>query len=183
MRQIIQSPCPDCGRDISYIYDTENIPYFSDILLISGVCENCGFKIVDTMVLNEREPCSWELKAEKPEDLNARVVRGSQGEIDLPEFGINIMPGPACEAFVSNIEGVLQRAEDGVRSALHSCEGDEIARAEEILKMIEMAKKCEIPFTVKITDPSGNSGIVSSKAVKTKLDVKREDGTFITPLC
>lgn len=182
MRQVILSPCPDCGKDISYIYDTENIPYFSDILLVSGVCQNCGFKIVDTMVLNEREPCTWELKVEKPEDLNARVVRSSQGEIDLPDFGINIMPGPACEAFVSNIEGVLQRAEDGVRSALRSSEGDEIRRAEEILMLIDKAKKSEIPFTIKITDVSGNSGIVSSKAVKTILDIKREDGTFITPL-
>ncbi|MBQ4597113.1 MAG: hypothetical protein IJB12_01770, partial [Methanocorpusculum sp.] len=44
MRQIVTAPCPDCGKEIKFIYDTENIPYFSDILLISGVCE-CGFRI------------------------------------------------------------------------------------------------------------------------------------------
>lgn len=182
MRQSVPGPCPSCGTEINYIYDTENIPYFSDILLVSAVCKKCGFKIVDTMILNEREPCIWEMKVSTPEDLNSRVVRSTNGEIDLPEFGINIMPGPACEAFVSNIEGVLLRAEDAVRKALVSSEGDEIRRAEEILEMIAKARRSEMEFTLKITDPSGNSGIVSPKAVKTKLDVEKEDGTFITPL-
>ena len=92
MRQIVAAPCPDCGKEIKFIYDTENIPYFSDILLISGVCE-CGFRIVDTMILNEREPCIWEMEVTAVEDLNARVVRSTAGEIDIEELGLNIKPG------------------------------------------------------------------------------------------
>lgn len=183
MRQVVPGPCPSCGQEISYIYDTENIPYFSDILLISAVCPNCGFKITDTMVLNDHEPSSWEMKVTLPEDLDARVVRSCQGEIDIPEFGINIYPGPACEGFVSNIEGILMRAEDGIRRALPSCEGEEIARAEFLINEIEKARKSEVPFTVIISDPTGNSGIVSPKAVKTKLDVELPpDGFSFTPL-
>jgi len=182
MRQVIPAPCPDCGKDIEYIYDTENIPYFSDILLISGVCD-CGFRIVDTMILNDHEPSRWEIKVETPEDLDARVVRSMQGEIDIPEFGINIRPGPSCFGFVSNIEGILERAEDAVKRAAISCEGDEICRAAELQEEIAKARKSEIPFTVVITDPSGNSGIVSSKAKKTKLDIEPEpDGYSVKPL-
>lgn len=182
MRQVVPGPCPSCGQEVGYIYDTENIPYFSDILLISGVCP-CGFKIVDTMVMNEHEPSRWEMKVESPEDLDARVVRSCQGEIDIPEFGINIYPGPACEGFVSNIEGVLMRAESGIRRALPSCEGEEVSRAEFLIGEIERARRNEISFTVIISDPTGNSGIVSSKAVKTKLDVETPpDGYSFTPL-
>ena len=183
MRQVVPGPCPDCGKEISYIYDTENIPYFSDILLISGVCPDCGFKITDTMVLNDHEPARWEMKVETPEDLDARVVRSMQGEIDIPEFGINIHPGPACSGFVSNVEGVLLRAEDAVRRVLSSCEDEERERAEALLDEIDRARKSEISFTVILSDPSGNSGIVSPKAVKSTLDAEpQEDGCSIHPL-
>lgn len=182
MHQVVTSPCPDCGKEMTFIYDTENIPYFSEILLISGVCASCGFRIVDTMVLNEREPCSWEMTVDAVEDLSARVVRSSSGELDLPEFGLNIRPGPACSGFISNVEGVLERAEEAVQRALLSAEGDEITAAETILQHLQEAREGKFAFTLKITDPSGNSGIVSSKAKKTKLDVVREDGMSFTPL-
>ena len=172
MRQVVPGPCPDCGKEIEYIYYTENIPYFSDILLLSGVCQDCGFRITDTMILNDHEPCRWEMKVETPEDLDARVILSIQGEIDIPELGVNIHPGPACSGFVSNIEGVLCRAEDAIHRALHSCEGDEIATANDLLERIDQVRKSELPFTVIITDPSGNSGIVSPKAVKAKLDME-----------
>ena len=123
------------------------------------------------------------MKVETPEDLDARVIRSMQGEIDIPEFGVNIHPGPACSGFVSNIEGVLCRAEDAIRRALPSCEGEEITTANGLLERIDQARRSELPFTVIITDPSGNSGIVSPKAVKTKLDVEPQpDGCTIHPL-
>ncbi|MDR3101900.1 MAG: ZPR1 zinc finger domain-containing protein [Methanocalculaceae archaeon] len=170
MYQVVPGLCPDCGREIEYIYDTEYIPYFSDMLLLSGVCPDCGFRITDTMILNDHEPCRWEMKASTPEDLDVRVIRSMQGEVDIPEFGINIYPGPACSGFVSNMEGVLMRAEDAVRRVLLSCEGEEVAAANELLEKIDKARRSEHQFTVIITDPSGNSGIVSPKAVKTKPD-------------
>jgi zinc finger protein len=180
MRQIVPGSCPDCGKEIDYIYDTENIPYFSDILLMSGVCPNCSFRIADTMILNDHEPCRWEMKVETPEDLNTRVIRSMHGEIDILEFGVNIHPGPACSGFVSNMEGVLMRAEDAVHRVLSFCEGDKVSSAKELLEKIDQARHSNLPFTVTISDPSGNSGIVSSKAMKTKLDVKSQsDGCTI----
>ena len=79
------------------------------------------------------------------------------------------------------MEGVLERAEEAVRRALISAEGDEIRAAEEVLAHIHDAREGKFPFTLKITDPSGNSGIVSPKAKKTKLDIERKDGMSFTP--
>lgn len=165
---------------MTFVYDTENIPYFSDILLISGVCD-CGFRIVDTMVLNEREPCMWELEVSTQEELNARVVRSSSASFEIPELGIDVKPGPACSGFVSNVEGVLARAEDAVQCALGSADGDELHQAIEILEKISDARNGKYTFTLRVTDPSGNSGIVSPKAKKTKLDIKQEDGLSFKP--
>ena len=79
------------------------------------------------------------------------------------------------------MEGVLTRAESAVKSALLSAEGDEIRAAMEVLENINKAREGEFSFTLKITDPSGNSGIVSPKAKRTKLDVEREDGMSFVP--
>ncbi|HJJ46826.1 MAG TPA: ZPR1 zinc finger domain-containing protein [Methanocorpusculum sp.] len=121
MRQEVTAPCPDCGKNMTFVYDTESIPYFSDILLIGGVCK-CGFRIVDTLILNDREPCMWEMKVSLPEDLNARVIRSSSATFEIPELGIEVKPGPACSGFVSNVEGMLARAEDAVQCTLSSAE-------------------------------------------------------------
>ena len=51
----------------------------------------------------------------------------------------------------------------------------------EVLENINKAREGEFSFTLKITDPSGNSGIVSPKAKRTKLDVEREDGMSFVP--
>jgi len=175
MRQIVKSPCPDCGKEMTFTYDTENIPYFSDILLISGVCD-CGFRLVDTLILNEREPCKWEMKVDTIEDLNARVIRSTNATMEIPELGIEVNPGPACSGFVSNVEGVLARAEEAVQCAIGSTDGDELRQAITVLEHITDARNGTFPITLKITDPTGNSGIVSPKAKKTKLDIKLEDG-------
>ncbi|HJK28475.1 MAG TPA: hypothetical protein O0X76_00160, partial [Methanocorpusculum sp.] len=59
----------------------------------------------------------------------------------------------------------------------------EITTAYELLEKIDQARASQFPFTVIISDPSGNSGIVSPKAVKTKLDVEPQpDGCTIHPL-
>lgn len=180
MRQIVKSPCPDCGKEMTFTYDTENIPYFSDILLISGICE-CGFRLVDTLILNEREPCMWEIKVDSVDDLSARVIRSTNATMEIPELGIEVKPGPACSGFVSNVEGVLARAEEAVQCAIGSSDGDELHQAIVVLEHITDARNGTFPFTLKITDPSGNSGIVSPKAKKTKLDIKQEDGISFKP--
>ena len=49
--------------------------------------------------------------------ISARVVRSTGARIEIPEFGVRIDPGPACEGFVSNVEGVLDRIGKVVKGA------------------------------------------------------------------
>jgi zinc finger protein len=84
-----------------------------------------------------------------------------QGIVMIPELGVRIDPGPACEGFVSNIEGVLDRVA-GVVEGVMAC-GDEIERenAQKFLDAIAAVKRGELPVTLIIDDPSGNSAIIS----------------------
>jgi zinc finger protein len=162
---VVTGRCPYCEREIQYLYQTENIPYFSDILIVSGRCE-CGYRHADTLILGEAEPARWEIRVEGPEDLNARVVRSASGTLRIPELGVEIDPGPACEGFVSNVEGVLGRIDDVVAGVLTWAEGEERENALVLRTRIELAREGSLPFTLSIEDPTGNSAIVSGKARK-----------------
>jgi zinc finger protein len=97
------------------------------------------------------------------------------GTIKIPEFGVQIDPGPACEGFVTNIEGVLDRIENVVKAALLWTEKEENKNAQVLLERIDQARKGNVLFSLIIEDPSGNSAIISEKAQKKPLDISMED--------
>jgi len=163
VRTVVPGPCPCCNTEIEYIYQTENIPYFSDILIISALCGSCGYKYVDTQLLKENKPVRFELKIESPEDLAIRVVRSMSARLEIPEMGVRIDPGPACQGFVSNVEGVLDRIEQIVRGALTWGDDEEQRNARTLLHTIDRVKEGSLPVTLILEDRCGNSAIISDK--------------------
>jgi zinc finger protein len=172
VRKTVAGPCPACAREIEYIYQTENIPYFSDVLIISASCPCCGYRFADTQVLREGEPARYELAVGSPADLFIRVVRSMRGAVEIPELGVRIDPGPACEGFVSNIEGVLDRINSVLDSVLTWADDHEERRNAIALKeKIALAMDGRLPFTIILEDPGGNSAIISDRAKKTRLEI------------
>ncbi len=165
MRYTLRAPCPLCKKDIEYTYQTEDIPYFPEILISSALCE-CGFRHTDTMIMGGGEPVRWRVSVASPDDLAVRVIRSASGIIQVPELGVTIEPGPACEGFVSNVEGVLWRVMEAVESVLSWAEGEDLSRAQDIKKQIMQALDGGIPFTLIIEDPCGNSAIISEHATR-----------------
>lgn len=171
MRTALRGPCPVCESDIEYIYETDNIPYFYDTLIISTVCPSCGYRYADTQPLKSGDPCRWEFPVEGYDDLLVRVVRSAQSRVSIPELGVNIDPGPACEGFVSNIEGLLDRVVQAVVLLINgSDDPGEKERGEAFLNRIVQVKEASLPVTVIIEDPSGISSILSEKAKKSLID-------------
>lgn len=75
MRTVVPGPCPVCQTEINYLYLTDEIPYFSEILIISALCPSCGYRLADTQILRNSEPTRWELGIETPDDMMIRVIR------------------------------------------------------------------------------------------------------------
>ena len=100
-------------------------------------------------------------------------LRSTSGTIRIPELGIDVEPGPASEAYISNVEGVLQKVRDIVvfatKSAMDAGAEENVRRGECILERIGRAMEGEGPLTLILEDPLGNSAIVSEKAVSTRL--------------
>jgi len=164
--RVIRAPCPQCSEEIEYLYKTVEIPYFSDALITTVICGSCGFRSVDVMILGENEPARYTLAVSSPEDMEGRVVRSTTGTIEIPELGILVEPGPICEGFITNVEGVLVRIEDVIDRVISWSEGEELERAHELRARIEEMRSGNVPFVLVIQDEDGNSAIIHPNAEK-----------------
>ncbi|PWR70114.1 ZPR1 zinc finger domain-containing protein [Methanospirillum lacunae] len=171
MRQEVRGTCPACGEEVEYLYETENIPYFSEILIITCSCPLCGYRFSDVQSLTSREPVRIEFPVTSEEDLMVRVVRSTQGEIQIPELGVEITPGPACEGFVSNVEGILMRIDKVLDSAIIDGDDEQRRNAMDLKEKIALVKTGSFRITLIIIDPMGNSVIDSDRAKKESYEI------------
>ncbi len=154
--------CPSCEESeldvTSILY---SVPYFNELAMFTMKCPNCSFTHNDIFSAEQRPPSRWTLRVTNESLLRVRVVRSGSGTIRLPEFGIDVEPGPAAESFISNVEGVLLRTRPVVETAVRFAENQsERERGTEILKMIDKSMQGVLPFTLIIEDPMGVSGIL-----------------------
>jgi zinc finger protein len=156
---IICPACEESELDVnSMLY---SVPYFNELAMFTMKCPNCNFTHNDIFSAEERPPSRWTLRVDDEAHLGIRVVRSGSGTIRLPEFGIDVEPGPAAESFISNVEGVLLRTRPVVETAVRFAETkSERERGMEVLEMIDKAMKGELPFTLILEDPVGVSGIL-----------------------
>jgi len=111
------------------------------------------------------------VQVKEPKDLSIRVVRSTTGTIRIPELGMAIEPGTACEGFITNIEGVISRFEEAMEVILADPENEgEREAALRAKGALAAAREAAFPFTVILDDPAGNSMLVSDKAKKAVLE-------------
>jgi len=158
--------CPSCGRELKVVVSTYDVPFFGNVLLTSISCE-CGFKHADSVVVGEKEPVRYTIKISR-ENLFTKVIRSTSGTIRIPEIGVAVEPGPASQAFITNLEGVLDRVESVVRTAMrwNSEDEEKVKRCKWILERIRNTIEGDEELTLILEDPLGNSLIVSDDAFK-----------------
>ncbi len=165
----INTPCPVCGnRTLRYRANELEIPHFGKCLETLIYCTSCGFKHTDIMILETREPTRYEMKIETENDMNARVVRSTSGTITIPELGAKLEPGPYSEAFITNVEGVLNRFVDILLQLLHTYPAKK-GEILDVMRKIGYIRHGKMNATIILEDPFGNSAIISDKATKRKL--------------
>lgn len=171
--------CPNCGKDARIVEHLQEIPHFGKIIISTLACEKCNYKLNDVMIADAKEPASYKAEVTSKKDLETKVIRSSTGTIRIDALGISIEPGPAAEGYITNIEGILERAEESTKVLIANSaadEADESKLARKELERIKKARNVEIPFSVIIEDPFGNSTMIGGKAKKMKLspeEIKR----------
>lgn len=148
--------CPACSSEkleVSvYVYE---VPYFDKIMLEVWKCDACGYKKSDVSTLEYGGEVRVVFPVKELKDLNALVIKSSTASIEIPELGIEILPGPAAQGYITTIEGLLEKVLENTPSECFQ----EDSQCSELVKKIKKAMNGEISFTVILTDPHGKSAI------------------------
>ena len=166
-------PCPLCHEKMLILTEKEvEVPYFGNIYLFSMTCNNCKYHKADVEAMEQKEPAKYEFEISSEEDMKVRVVKSSEAIVKLPHLA-TITPGPASQGYVTNIEGILNRVKYQIESLIEMEEDEEDKKkAKNLLKKITRITWGQEKQKIIIEDPSGNSAIISDKAIKSPLKVK-----------
>ncbi|MFH1210330.1 MAG: ZPR1 zinc finger domain-containing protein [archaeon] len=175
MDKLENQPCPVCHKKSLTLSEEEmDIPYFGKTYLFSMTCTNCRYSKSDVEAEETKEPCRITFEVQKEEDMKVRVVKSSEASIKIPQLRMSVESGPASDGWISNIEGLITRFEKIIEDERDIAEEDDVKKtAKNLLKKIRKVKLGEIPTKIIIEDPTGNSAIISDKAVVEKLKVKK----------
>lgn len=170
----IKTHCPVCNGNntLNMTSKTDEIPYFGEVMESTLLCSECGYKHSDTICLEVKEPVKYTLKISK-DKLNTRVVKSQTTTLSIPDLGLKVEPGPKSQGYISNVEGVINRFESAINTAMEWAEEKEIQEnALKILEKIENVKTGNGKVTLVLEDPFGHSIIVDNDAKHRKLTEK-----------
>ena len=170
MDKLGNQPCPMCKeKTLTLSEDEKDIPYFGKVYIFSMSCSNCKYHKADIEAAEEKEPCKYAIEVSGEEDMKIRIVKSSEATVKIPHV-VTIAPGPASSGYVTNVEGILNRVKHQIESTKESEEDhDAKKKAKKLLKKLNKAMLGQDKLKIIIEDPSGNSAIISEKAVKSKL--------------
>lgn len=162
--------CPYCStKNLSLIESERDIPFFGKTFFFSMECSNCDYFHADLECETKREPAKYKLKVESPDDLTIRVVRSASATIKIPRI-ITITPSSASNGYVTNIEGIINRVEHMLQEQ-YDTEDDKSKKKKlkNMLKKLRKVKSGHDTLDIVLEDKTGNSAIISPKAIKSKL--------------
>jgi len=162
--------CPVCGAQSLQLMEAErDIPYFGKVFLFSMTCSSCKYHKSDIECESKKDPSRYTFEIGSEADLKVRVVKSAEATVKVP-YITTITPGPASQGYVTNVEGILQRVKNEIEAVRDTTDDDgERQEAKNLIKKLVNIMWGKQKQKVIIEDPSGNSAIISDKAVVEKL--------------
>jgi zinc finger protein len=163
--------CPFCHNKSLVLLDIKKeIPFFGTCYIFSMDCKSCNYHKSDIEREWEHDPLKSTLEITKEDDMKIRVVKSSTATIKISHIG-SIEAGPASNGYVTNVEGILNRMKVQIEQVRDNEEEDEEVRkkAKNLVKKLTRIMWGQDTCRLTLEDPSGNSAIISEKAVVEKL--------------
>eukprot|EP00920_Eleutheroschizon_duboscqi_P040644 GHVT01097176.1.p1 GENE.GHVT01097176.1~~GHVT01097176.1.p1 ORF type:complete len:478 (-),score=67.14 GHVT01097176.1:1744-3177(-) len=165
----IESRCMECGKNGMTKLMLTKIPHFREVVLSSFECPHCGNRNtgVESGAPLQEKGLSISLVVKSLEDISRQVIKSEHATLTIKELEFEI-PSSTQRGVTSTVEGILSKAADDLEKEQPVRKSLDAAAAEKLQVIIDRVRKMsvaqEIPFTIVLDDPSGNSFLQNIKS-------------------
>lgn len=163
--QTFHATCSSCFRPCETHMKTVNIPHFKDVIIMSTVCDHCGYKSNEVKTGGEIPPKGRRvtLKVDDKEDLARDILKSETCGMTIPELNLDLTPGTLGGRFTT-IEGLLRQVYEELHSRVFSETSDSMneetkSRWVQFFSNLQDAIDGKIKFTIIMEDPLAASYI------------------------
>lgn len=165
--------CPICKQKACTLIEMDRkIPFGRKeivVYLFSMNCSACKYHKADVEFAEGHDPVKITFDVDKEDDMKTMLVRSGEATVKIPHI-TTIEGGPTSNGYITTIEGLFNRVKKAVELARDSAEDDEDrTKAKNMLKKITRVMWGQEPCRIIIEDKTGNSDILSDKAVRAKM--------------
>jgi zinc finger protein len=161
--------CPGCTRHCVTHMKMVNIPHFKQVVIMSTVCDQCGYRSNEVKTGGEVPEKGRKiiLKVEGPTDLGRDILKSESCAMECPELNLSVNPGTLGGRFTT-VEGLLTQVRDDLHQQIFDV-GDAVGAGGDSLESEAKGKwkaffdglgeaiKGERKFTVVLRDPLASS--------------------------
>lgn len=163
--QTFSATCPTCYAPCETHMKVVNIPHFKDVIIMSTVCDKCGYKSneVKTGGAIPEKGRRITLKVDDAEDLARDILKSETCGLSIPELNLELNPGTLGGRFTT-IEGLLTQVYEELHGRVFTQTSDSMdeeskARWTGFFDNLQSAIDGKKNFTVKMEDPLAGSYI------------------------
>lgn len=179
--QVFKATCPACYGPCETHMKTVNIPHFKDVIIMSTVCEKCGYKSneVKTGGAIPEKGRRIVLKVTDADDLKRDVLKSETCHLIIPELSLDLTPGTLGGRFTT-LEGLLTQVKDELHERVYTQTSDSMDEAtkkkwESFFAKIQEAIDGKVNYTVMMEDPLAASYIQNVYAPDDDPNMATED--------
>jgi zinc finger protein len=179
--------CPGCMNSCVTNMKMVNIPHFSKVVIMSTVCDHCGYRSNEVKTGGEvpEKGRQITLNVNQLEDLSRDILKSESCALSSPELSLSVEAGTLGGRFTT-IEGLITQIRDDLKASLFDADAqggdsmpaDDKEKWEAFFGKLDRAIKGELfPFTIVLRDPLAGSYVQSLSEVDGELDerLKVED--------
>lgn len=164
--------CPGCMHSCTTHMKMVDIPHFKQVVLMSTVCHDCGYRSNDVKTGGEIPEKGEKiiLKVRGDIDLARDILKSETCQLESPELKLQVNPGTLGGRFTT-VEGLLTQVRNDLHSQIFEFDGagkggDSLVATEKsqwdsFFETVDKAIAGEMPFTMILTDPFASSYVQS----------------------